>query len=348
VVHARYLVGADGGRSFVRQALGIGFPGKTLGVRGLVADVVMTGLERDAWHRFNDGSMERQIAICPLAGTELFQIQAPIPLEGDIDLTAEGLTAMLKDRAGRDDLVVQSVSWASAYQMNARLADRYRVRDVFLVGDAGHVHPPTGGQGLNTSIQDAYNLGWKLAAVVRGAPDTLLDTYEAERRPIAAGVLGLSTQLLDAAKRGDMRRGRDVRQLGLGYVDSALSLELPERAQGLFAGDRAPDAPLRGAGNQPTRLFELFKGTHWTLLGYDVQRDLVAPRAGLHIHRVGTGGDLIDEHGHFQDGYALSSGQWVLVRPDGYVGAIVDSANVEALEMFFEQIGLGAHTSAYA
>jgi hypothetical protein len=255
---------------------------------------------------------------------------------------------MLKDRAGRDDLVVQSVSWASAYQMNARLADRYRVRDVFLVGDAGHVHPPTGGQGLNTSIQDAYNLGWKLAAVVRGAPDTLLDTYEAERRPIAAGVLGLSTQLLDAAKRGDMRRGRDVRQLGLGYVDSALSLELPERAQGLFAGDRAPDAPLRGAGNQPTRLFELFKGTHWTLLGYDVQRDLVAPRAGLHIHVIGTGGDVIDDHGHFRDGYALSSGQWVLVRPDGYVGAIVDSANVEALEMFFEQIGLGVQMSAYA
>jgi 2-polyprenyl-6-methoxyphenol hydroxylase-like FAD-dependent oxidoreductase len=348
VVHARYLVGADGGRSFVRQALGIGFPGKTLGVRGLVADVMMTGLERDAWHRFNDGSMERQIAICPLAGTELFQIQAPIPLEGDIDLTAEGLTAMLKDRAGRDDLVVLSVSWASAYQMNARLADRYRERDVFLVGDAGHVHPPTGGQGLNTSIQDAYNLGWKLAAVVRGAPDTLLDTYEAERRPIAAGVLGLSTQLLDAAKRGDMRRGRDVRQLGLGYVDSALSLELPERAQGLFAGDRAPDAPLRGAGNQPTRLFELFKGTHWTLLGYDVQCDLVAPRAGLHIHIVGTDGDVIDEHGHFQDGYALSSGQWVLVRPDGYVSAIVDSANVEALEMFFQRIGLGVHTSAYA
>src|SRR5476649_2322857 len=72
----------------------------------------------------------------------------------------------------------------------------YRVGQVFLVGDAAHIHPPTGGQGLNTSVQDAYNLGWKLAAVANGAPETLLDTYEQERRPIAASVLGLSTQLL--------------------------------------------------------------------------------------------------------------------------------------------------------
>lgn len=82
--------------------------------------------------------------------------------------------------------------WASAYKMNARLADRYRVGRVFLVGDAAHIHPPTGGQGLNTSVQDAYNLGWKLAAVAGGASVALLDSYEEERRPIAAGVLGLT------------------------------------------------------------------------------------------------------------------------------------------------------------
>ena len=76
-MRARYLVGADGGRSFVRHALGVGFPGKTLGVRAIVADVVLSGLDRDAWHRFNDGDMAADVAICPLAGTELFQIQAP-------------------------------------------------------------------------------------------------------------------------------------------------------------------------------------------------------------------------------------------------------------------------------
>jgi 2-polyprenyl-6-methoxyphenol hydroxylase-like FAD-dependent oxidoreductase len=229
VVRVRYLVGADGGHSFVRHALAIGFPGKTLGVRAVVADVLLTGLGRDAWHRLNEGSMNRQMSLCPLAGTEMFQLQAPIPLEGEIDLSAEGLSTMVAERTGRDDIRIQSVSWVSAYNMNARLADRYRVARVFLVGDTAHIHPPTGGQGLNTSIQDAYNLSWKLGAVLTGAPDALLDSYEEERRPIAAGMLGLTTKLLDAAKRGEMRRGREVHQLDLGYLDSSLALERPER-----------------------------------------------------------------------------------------------------------------------
>ena len=208
VIRVRYLVGADGGRSFVRHTLGVEFPGKTLGVRAVVADIELTGLERDRWHRFNEGSMEQQISLCPLAGTDLFQLQAPIPLEGDIDLSAAGLAAMVATRTGRDDILVRTVSWASAFNMNARLADRYRVGHVFLVGDAAHTHPPTGGQGLNTSVQDAYNLGWKLSAVLGGAPLSLLDSYEEERRPIAASMLGLSTKLLDAHKRGEMLRGR--------------------------------------------------------------------------------------------------------------------------------------------
>src|SRR5262249_27772150 len=157
------------GRSFVRHSLNIGFPGKTLGVRAVVADVMLTGLERTKWHRFQKGAMDRQMLLCPLAGTELFQLQAPVPLEGNVDLSADGLSAMVAECTGRDDIRIESVLWASAYNMNARLADRYRLRRVFLVGDAAHTHPPTGGQGLNTSIQDAYNLGWKLAAVVAGA-----------------------------------------------------------------------------------------------------------------------------------------------------------------------------------
>ncbi|MFT9092384.1 MAG: FAD-dependent monooxygenase, partial [Gluconacetobacter sp.] len=83
------------------------------------------------------------------------------------------------------------------------MADRYRVGQVFLVGDAAHIHPPTGGQGLNTSVQDAYNLGWKLAAVLGGAPAALLETYEEERRPGAAGMLGLATGLLEKARQGE-------------------------------------------------------------------------------------------------------------------------------------------------
>lgn len=338
-VRARWLVGADGGRSFVRHALEIGFPGKTLGVRALVADVVLTGLTRDAWHRFGDGDQQRQIAVCPLAGTDLFQIQGPISADVDIDFSAEGLTSIIAERTGRDDIQVHSVSWASAYTMNARLADRYRAGRVLLVGDAAHIHPPTGGQGLNTSVQDAYNLGWKLAAVVQGAPEGLLDTYEEERRPVAASVLGLSTQLLAEMKKGDLRRGREVHQLDIGYPQSSLALEHSERS-GVSAGDRAPDAPIRGAAGQPLRLFDLFRGVHWTLLGYGVARGAVPPRPGLHIHVFGLDGGVIDEQGHFQNAYKLAIGEWVLVRPDGYIGAIVSSDDLERLEAYLARVGL--------
>ncbi|HTV18132.1 MAG TPA: FAD-dependent oxidoreductase [Polyangiaceae bacterium] len=342
VLRVRYLVGGDGGKSFVRHALGVGFPGKTLGVRAVVADLVLSGLDRDAWHRFGEGDLQRQIALCPLPGTELFQLQAPVPLEGDVELSAEGLTAMLAERTGRSDLRVEAVAWASAYHMNARLADRYRVGRVLLMGDAAHTHPPTGGQGLNTSVQDAYNLGWKLGAVLRhGAPDALLDSYEEERRPIAAGMLGLATKLLDAAKQGSIRRGRDVHQLDLGYPDSSLALAGPERSSVLGAGERAPDAPIRGCAGHAKRLFELFAGPHWTLLGNGVERERVPARAGLHVHTFGPRGELVDAGGHVRDAYGWSSGDWVLVRPDGYVGAIVASDRLDALERYLASVGLG-------
>jgi 2-polyprenyl-6-methoxyphenol hydroxylase-like FAD-dependent oxidoreductase len=338
VVCARYLVGTDGGRSLVRHSLGVEFPGETLGLRAIVADVELEGIGRDAWHRF--GSAAGEILLCPLAGTKLFQVQGPVPLEGDVDLTAAGLTALVNERTGRQ-IVIRSVIWASAYSMNARLADRYRAGRVFLAGDAAHIHPPTGGQGLNTSVQDSYNLGWKLAAVLGGAPEELLATYEEERRPAAAGMLGLATRLLDEDKHRGMRRGRETRQLDLEYAGASLALRTRER-NGLQAGDRAPDAPVCGAAGQPTRLFSLFRGPHWTLLGYEANRAAVASRPGLRVHIVGPRGDMVDDGGHFRDAYGLSSHEWVLVRPDGYVGAIVDADNVSALEPYLRQVGVTA------
>lgn len=335
-VRTRYLVGADGGRSFVRRALDIGFPGTTLGVRAVVADIELHGLPRDAWHTFNEEDMARRIALCPLMGTPLFQLQAPVPLDGEVDLSVAGLAAMIRARTARTDLSVTGVHWASAYQMNARLADRYRVGRVFLVGDAAHTHPPTGGQGLNTSAQDAYNLGWKLAAVLQGAPLRLLDTYEEERRPIAAAMLGLATRLLDQARRGDNRRGREVQQLDLGYRASSLSLPGALREGGITPGDRAPDAPLRGAGGQPVRLFEVLRGTHWTLLGYATDRAIAPVRAGLHVHVIGAAGDLRDTDGHFEDAYVVAPGEWVLIRPDGYVAAVGGTKAIRRLARHFE------------
>ena len=341
VIRVRYLIGADGGRSFVRHALNIEFPGKTLGVRALVADLHLRGLDRDAWHRFNEGSMANMVSLCPLAGTDLFQMQAPIPLEGEVDLSAPGLGKMVTERTGRDDIVIDSVSWASAYNMNARLAERYRIGRVFLAGDAAHIHPPTGGQGLNTSVQDSYNLGWKLASVLKGAPDSLLDSYEEERRPVAAEMLGLTTKLLDAAKRGDMRRGREVQQLDIGYPESSLALETPERCGGVLAGDRAPDAPIRSAAGQPVRLFELLRGPHWTLIGYEVDSAAtIAVRPNLHIHRVGLRGDIIDDGGYVRDIYGVAAGDWILVRPDGYIGAITSIGENTVLEAYMKRIGL--------
>ena len=342
-LRVRYLVGADGGRSFVRQALAIDFPGETLPMRAVVGDLSLDGLSRDFWHRWRRRGVAT-ISLCPLAGTDLFQLQGPLPLEGEPDLSAPGLARMIAERTGRHDIPVHAVHWCSAYGMNARLAERYQVGRVFLAGDAAHVHPPTGGQGLNTSVQDAYNLGWKLAAVLAGAPAALLATYEAERRPIAAHVLGLATNLLEAARdRGDLRRGRDTHELDLGYAGSPLALDRPGSRQGRRrAGDRAPDAPCRGAGGQPTRLFTLLRGPQWTLLRYEAgSAPTIAPRKGLAIHDIGARSAIIDADRHIRDGYDLVPSDHVLIRPDGYIGALAAGTEIPALEAYLVGVGLG-------
>jgi 2-polyprenyl-6-methoxyphenol hydroxylase-like FAD-dependent oxidoreductase len=328
-VQARWLVGADGGRSFVRQALGIDFPGKTMPGQAMVADTRITGLSREAWHVFGTRDTA-QVSFCPLAGTDLFQIQGHAPRNGEADLTVDGLGALIRERTGREDIVIHELLWASVYGLNARLAERYRVGRVLLAGDAAHIHPPTGGQGLNTSIQDAYNLGWKLAAVLNGASERLIDTYELERRPIAAGVLGLSTTLLaKAMTREGMKRGREARQLDLGYEGSSLSLDLGVQAK-VAPGDRAPDAPCRGPDDQPVRLFEVLAGPHWTLLGTNA----IAPRSGLVV------ADLVDTDGWFAAAYGLPPGGFVLVRPDGYIATIGQAGDEARVEGYLAQIGV--------
>jgi 2-polyprenyl-6-methoxyphenol hydroxylase-like FAD-dependent oxidoreductase len=327
MIRARFLVGTDGGRSFVRHALAIDFPGEALGVRAIVADVQLEGLDRSVWHRFQLGSPATQVMICPLAGTDLFQVQAPVALDGEIDLSPAGLTALIETRTGRSNITVRSMSWSSVYAMNARLADRYRVGRVFIAGDAAHVHPPTGGQGLNTSVQDAYNLGWKLASVLAGAPEALLDSYEDERRPIASNMLGLSTRLLEEAKQGTMRRDREARQLDLGYRSSSLSMPGSVNCK-VQAGDRAPDSPCLGQAGQRTRLFTVFQGTHWTLLGYE-PHNRPSVIAGVRIVTIGAGHEFVDESGNIVQAYGIEPGQWVLVRPDGYIAGIFPSDELE-------------------
>jgi hypothetical protein len=135
------------------------------------------------------------------------------------------------------------------------MVNRYRVGRVFLAGDAAHLHPPTGGQGLNTGIQDAYNLGWKLASVLRGDPESLLDTYEEERLPVAAAVLGLSRHLY---KTRSLKRGEATNQLALHYRASSLSSGVI--MEPLHPGDRMPNLQLANG----SQLFDEMRGTQAT------------------------------------------------------------------------------------
>jgi 2-polyprenyl-6-methoxyphenol hydroxylase-like FAD-dependent oxidoreductase len=246
-VRAQYLVGCDGARSVVRKTLGLTLAGESLSDKvTLVGDIGVEGLDHCDWHiwPFAKGGL---IGLCPLPGTEVFQLTAPASAETRIERAVEEAS----------DCRVSHVAWNSTYRAQVRMVERYRVGRVFLAGDAAHVHPPAGGQGLNTGVQDAYNLGWKLASVIRGGPKCLLDSYETERLPIAAAVLGLSKRLLQTRsfKRGDL-----TNQLGLHYRSSPLSTGTALGS--LHPGDRMPDARLEDG----SRLFEQMRGPHATVV----------------------------------------------------------------------------------
>ena len=155
-------------------------------------------------------------------------------------------------------------------------------------------------------------------------------------------MLGLAVRLLEDMKRGEIRRGREVRQLDIAYLGSSLSLEEPSVRLASLPAAALPDALLKGAAGQPARLFDLFKGPHWTLLGFDMETAGVQPRKGLHIHTIGQGGNLIDSENQFRETYEPAPGDWILVRPDGYVGAVVSQGKLPALETYLHDVGLRA------
>ncbi|WP_280460492.1 FAD-dependent monooxygenase [Nocardia carnea] len=320
IVETSYLVGADGGSSTVRRSLGIAFTGTTdESIRMLLGDIRADALDHDFGHWFAtaDSPMDG-IGLSPLPGGAHFQFAAPLP--GDTDATLESLQRRLDRLTGEQRISLTDLTWATVWRPNIRLAERFRVGRVFLIGDAAHVHPPTGGQGMNTGIQDAYNLGWKLGAALDGDA-SLLDTYEPERRAVAARVLGISTELLgkliDGAEDA-MKRGADTDQLGITYRD-------PADPRRVAPGDRAPDAPLKNAAGQAVRLFDLFRGPHATLLCFGSAGH---PPAGPGTRRytvvrpgVPAGADeLIDVDGHAYAAYDAVDGTRILVRPDGYLG----------------------------
>jgi hypothetical protein len=306
----------------------------------LVGDVQVDGLDREHWHSWPKHAAG-WVALCPLPATDTFQFQAQIAADEPDEPTLERFQQIIDERTGRRDLRLHDATWLSLYRANVRMVDRYRVGRAFLAGDAAHVHSPAGGQGMNTGIQDAYNLGWKLGEVLAGASGELLETYEEERLPIAAAVLGITTKLHRAPFTGnlsDQRRGPETLQLGLNYRGGSLvrdERDEHEARGSVQAGDRAPDAPCHNAAGMPIRLFDLFRGPHFTLLAFG--RGVAT--AGLSVHaytilhaeepagNAAADAGIIDTEGHAYRAYDVAEGTLVLVRPDGYIGLITRSAD---------------------
>jgi 2-polyprenyl-6-methoxyphenol hydroxylase-like FAD-dependent oxidoreductase len=284
LLRAEYLVGCDGGHSAVRKALGLALRGETLDTESaFIADLKVEGLDHTDWHVWplaKGGS----IGLCPLPEPALFQMISAKE-------RGEGVESAIQRVSG---CRVTEVMWSSMYRPAVRMVDRLRVGRIFLAGDAAHLHPPTGGQGLNTGVQDAYNLGWKLAQVLRAGPETLLDTYEAERLPVAAAVLGLSKQIYQTRS---LKRGEATNQLRLHYRTSPLSSGKPLGQ--LHPGDRMPDVRLADG----TRLFEQMRGTHATeFVTRDGTRILIRPDGYIASIGMQPVAALLGEPTHRVDG----------------------------------------------
>jgi 2-polyprenyl-6-methoxyphenol hydroxylase-like FAD-dependent oxidoreductase len=191
-LRSRYLVGCDGGRSTVRKLLGVGFPGEPSTVETLLGEMELTATQETLNAVMAEvRKTELRFGFMPL-GDGGYRVAVPaagVAEDHSVPPTLEEVKRRLVATAG-DDFGAHSPRWLSRFGDATRLAERYRTGRVLLAGDAAHIHPPTGGQGLNLGLQDAFNLGWKLAAEVNGwAPEGLLDSYHVERHPVAADVL---------------------------------------------------------------------------------------------------------------------------------------------------------------
>jgi 2-polyprenyl-6-methoxyphenol hydroxylase-like FAD-dependent oxidoreductase len=311
-LRARWLVACDGGRSLVRRLVGIGFPGEAAHTEWLLGEVEVTmAPEEIAAVSEEVRRTHRGFGIGP-AGGNLHRAVVPaatVSEDRTTPPTLEEFRTQLRAHAGTD-FGVHSPRWLSRFTDATRLAERYRVGRVFLAGDAAHVHPPLGGQGLNLGIQDAFNLGWKLAAAVAGtAPDELLDTYHAERHPVAADVLTLTRAQseLISPDPGPQAVRRLLNEL-MDFPD--VNRSLIERVTGIgirydlgddrrLIGRRLRDIPLSQG-----RLYErMHRG-----------RGLLLDRTG----RLSVAGweDRVD---HLVDAGAELEPPAVLLRPDGHV-----------------------------
>ncbi|GAA1938807.1 rifampin monooxygenase [Amycolatopsis minnesotensis] len=317
-VRSRYLVGCDGGRSTVRKLLGVGFPGEPAGVEWLLAEMEI-GVPPDevAAVVAEVRKTQKGFGVGP-SGEGRYR--GAVPAEGvaedrSVPPTFEEFKQRLRVVAGTD-FGVHSPRWLSRFGDATRLAERYRAGRVLLAGDAAHVHPPLGGQGLNLGVQDAFNLGWKLAAEVAGwAPEGLLDSYHVERHPVAAAVLDntraqavlISTEPGAQAVRRLFSELMDFEEVHRYLVEkvTATGIRYDFGAGHELLGRRLRDMPLKRG-----RLYELMHGGRGLLLDQTGGLSVAgwADRVE-HVADVGDVGDVGEE----LDVPA------VLLRPDGHV-----------------------------
>lgn len=343
---ASYVIGCDGGHSLIRKLAEIPFSGTDPTMSHLIAEVEMAddppmGMRHDATGQHAIGRVQYEIR----DGQIVYASEGPLSImltEQTLCTTPHPTLDDLREALRKvysTDFGVHSPTWISRFTDGARQAETYRKGRVFLVGDAAHVHPPDGGQGLNLGVQDAVNLGWKLARVARGiSPDTLLDTYHAERHPVGARVLR-HTLAAVALRRpdGHAKALRDT-------FTELLTLDAPRRhmaaeMSGLnvhhnlgeghpLLGRRMPNLPL-DIDNKKHNLFELLHEATPLLLDFGASKDHTLPESfSRHIRTL----------------HVSSPGPWtlpvlgdvpaparVLVRPDGYV-AWVDGATSTSLK----------------
>jgi 2-polyprenyl-6-methoxyphenol hydroxylase-like FAD-dependent oxidoreductase len=351
-LRAEYLVGCDGGRSLIRKAAGIAFPGWDPTTSSLIAEVEMArkpelGIHRNAFGIHSFGKVKYEIR----DGEVVYMDGGPVGVmvtEQHVGPTTEptlrDLSAALIAVEGTD-YGIHSPTWISRFTDMTRQAAAYRDRRVLLAGDAAHVHAPDGGQGLQTGVQDAVNLGWKLAQVVRRtSPDSLLDTYHAERHPVAARVLR-NTMASVALRRPDDRTkvlrdtmaellGMDEPRRRFAAMMSGLDIRYdlghcdPGDAHPLL-GRRMPDLDLITA-NGPLRVFTLLHDARPVLL--NLGEPCLGESGGLDITPWADRVKLIDARyvgpWELPAFGAVTAPDAVLIRPDGYVAWVGDQTRL--------------------
>lgn len=315
-VRARYLVGCDGARSTVRKRLGVGFPGEPSRTATLMGEMEVGAPQEEIAAKVAAiRETDKRFMVGPV-GEGAYRVV--VPGVGAADRTdpptIDDFREALRTVAGTD-FGVHSPRWLSRFGDATRLAERYRVGRVLLAGDAAHIHPPAGGQGRNLGLQDAFNLGWKLAAQVRGwAPEALLDTYEAERHPVAADVLDNTRAQMELMSTEPGARA--VRRLLTELMDiDAVNRHLIEKITAIdIRYDFGDERDLVG---RRLRDVEVKQGRLYSLMHRG--RGLLLDRT----ERLTVGGwsDRVD---HLSDPTAAFDAPCVLLRPDGHIAWIGD------------------------